>query len=233
VKLQTQYPTPEQLQALYALVALERIGDDDAKKLLGELAKGAAESMLTKQANEAIERLGKSSTTAPQDAKLEALWADLEGNDSARALRAVRTLAARAKDAAPFLAKQLQPLADFDEDPARVSRLITDLDSEDFAVRDRASKDLERMGKSAEAGMRKALEASPSLEVKERINGLLEKLAKQAVSPEKLRAQRAFEALEWANSEEARQALERLGKEAKNRWIKAAVADSLQRMGSK
>jgi len=49
-RLEAEHPTREQARALHALEVLERAGAAVARQLLGELAKGAPESLLTRQA---------------------------------------------------------------------------------------------------------------------------------------------------------------------------------------
>jgi hypothetical protein len=230
-KLQAQYPTPEQVQSAYAVQVLERIGNDDARKLLDELAKGASESMLTRQATQAVEHLSKASPSAGPEQKLETLWNDLGSDDGKKAFRAVRALAQRPKEALPLVTKQLQALAVLDDSTERIAKLIGELDSDDFAVRDRAAKELGKIGRSAEGALRKALASSPSVEAKQRLETLLRSAVADAPSAERLQAERAIESLEWAASDDVRKFLDQLGKDSKNRWLKDAVADSLKRMG--
>jgi hypothetical protein len=54
---------------------------------------------------------------------------------------------------------------------------ITELDSDAFAKRDAAVRELEKQGPAAEAALRKALAARPSPEAKRRLTALLERLA--------------------------------------------------------
>jgi hypothetical protein len=170
----------------------------------------------------------------PAVGKPEALWADLGGEDARRAYQAVRALAARPQEAVPLLRDRLRAVAAspaFDDDPARIARLIANLDSAEFDARDKASKELEKLGKWAEPALRKALQDSPNLEVRKRIIRLREAIARPTVSPERLQAERALEALERIGTGEARQALDAVSKEARNRWLRETVAGSLRRLG--
>src|SRR5262249_14295281 len=108
---------------------------------------------------------GKWSPRNASAKELERLWADLAGGDGARAHRAVWALAA-ARPAARFLARQLRPVAPVEG--KRLSRLIADLDAEEFEVRRRASEELERLGELAGSALRKALAARPSTEARRR-----------------------------------------------------------------
>jgi hypothetical protein len=229
--LETKQPTAEQIQTAYGLEVLERIGTDDARKLLGDLAKGAPESTLTRQAQAALDRGPKAAPAGAGSVKLEALWTDLASDDARKAFQAVRALAARPKEAAPFLRDQLRPLAaaETNDSPERIAKLTADLDANDFETRDKASKELAKLGPRAEATLKKALENSPSAEAKRRIEALLVDIGKPKLLGEQLQAGRALEALEWMGGEDAHAVLESLRKDAKNRWLKDALADALKR----
>ena len=75
-------------------------------------------------------------------------------------------------------------------DTARINRLVADLDSDDFFVRNQASRALEQLAEIAEAALTKALEATPSLEVRRQAERLLRRLEQPLTSPELLRALR-------------------------------------------
>jgi hypothetical protein len=109
-------------------------------------------------------------------------------------------------------------------DPRRVARLIADLDNDDFAVRERSSEELAKLGDAVAPALRRSLEGSPSPETRLRVRGLLEKLEGPTPAPERLRRVRSVEVLELAGTSEARQLLEavvaedpgtELGREAK------------------
>jgi hypothetical protein len=222
-------PPAEQVRAVRALRVLERIGNAEAGKLLKELAGGAAEAALTVQAKAALDRLAR-----PQPAKAApteaALWEALAGEDSVAAYRAVRALANRPK-AAALLRDRLKETVSrgaFNDDPKRVEKLIGDLDSDDFTVREQASKGLQNLGRVAVPSLRRALAGKGSLEVKKRLEKLLAAAGKSA-PPEILRVGRALETLELMGGSEARQALEAMVKDARGTWLRQAVSESLGR----
>lgn len=143
---------------------------------------------------------------APSAEELEGLWADL-GSDGARAYRAVRRLGAAGPRAATFLEGRLKGAAAPDE--RRTARLIADLDSDDFARREKASAALEALGARAEPALRQALEGNPSAELRRRARRLLQRLsaaAERPPSPELVRL-RGVEALEAKGTPEARKVL--------------------------
>lgn len=221
---------PEQLRAERALSVLERVGDAEARKLLEELAGGAPEARLTVEAKAALGRLGEARPAKPA-ATPDALWDALAAEDGATAYEAIRALAGR-PGAAALLHDRLNDVVakdTFDDEPKRVAKLIGELDSDDFTVREQASKDLRNLGRLIVPSLRKALEAKPGDEVQRRLTELLDAATKAAPPPEVLRVGRALEALEMAGGTEGRQALEALHKDARTTWMREATAESLRR----
>jgi hypothetical protein len=119
-------------------------------------------------------------------------WEALTGEDAARAYRAIRCLSSDSAHAVPFLAKKLQPVAV--PDPARVARILADLDNPSFSAREQATRTLADLGEQVEPALRQALNKAPSLEVKRRIEKLLNQLPQ--LSGRRLQSLRAMEALE-------------------------------------
>jgi RNA polymerase sigma factor (sigma-70 family) len=142
------------------------------------------------------------------EAALQALWADLAAADAAKAYQAIRTLATASPQAVPFLKTVLTPAPCGDE--KRIARLVTQLDSDNFATREKAAAELEQLGEAVVPALRKVLAANPSLEVRRRCEPLLEKWDPAVPSGERLRIVRAVEALELAGTQEARALLQRL-----------------------
>lgn len=147
---------------------------------------------------------------APRD--LERLWAVLAADDAAKAYQAEWTLAAIPVKAVPFLQDHLRPAAALDA--KQVQRLIADLDSPEFTVREEASKKLASFGEQAEPALRRALEGKPSLEARKRLQALhtdAEWAERRIVhSAELLRTSRAIRVLEHIGDREARQLLQML-----------------------
>jgi HEAT repeat protein len=87
------------------------------------------------------------------------------------------------------------------------SALLADLDSEEFAVRTKATRELEELGEAARPGLRKLLDNSPSPEARRRAERILAKLDGM---PQQLRAVRSVEVLDHIGTAEARQLLTNL-----------------------
>jgi WD40 repeat protein len=144
----------------------------------------------------------------PAARDLDALWNDLAANDAARAFDAICALTSDPARAVPLLRDRLQPMPS--PDRAKIDRLIADLNSERFGARNKAGEALEKLGDVAEPALRQALAGRPSLEVRRRIEHLLERIDGPIREPEQLRHLRAIEILEQIGTPPARQVLEKL-----------------------
>jgi WD40 repeat protein len=139
--------------------------------------------------------------------ELDGLWKDLAGADAFKAHQAVWKLAATPERAVPFLKAHVRPAAEVDTETVR--RWIADLDSEQFATRTAAVKELEKLGERAAPALREALAGKPSAEVHKQAEELLGGL-RLVRSPEVLQRLRAIQVLERAGSPEAHRILEAL-----------------------
>jgi dipeptidyl aminopeptidase/acylaminoacyl peptidase len=149
---------------------------------------------------------------APAD--LDSHWSALAESDAVQAFRSIRSLAASSSESLPFLKAHLTPAAPPDE--KRIARLVKDLDSNQFEVREAAATDLEKLGELAVPAIQKALADASSPEVRRRLEALVEKQEEGASNsaPERLRMLRAIEVLEWIGTPEAKEVLAALAKGA-------------------
>ena len=95
--------------------------------------------------------------------ELAQYWGDLAQMDAARAYRTLAILSCHAEQAEALVKENLNRKTVITRE--QVARLIADLDSEDFATRENASKELANLGRLAEQTLRKALEGKQSPEV--------------------------------------------------------------------
>jgi RNA polymerase sigma factor (sigma-70 family) len=139
--------------------------------------------------------------------KLESLWADLSGSDAARAFAAVREFAARPDQAVALIKERVAPATP--PDGSRMAQLVAELSSDRFEDRRQAQAQLQALGELAGPALRQALADGPPLDVRQRLERLLSRLA--AAPPDRqLRELRAVELLEWIGGPAARQVLEGL-----------------------
>jgi WD40 repeat protein len=162
------------------------------------------------------------------ETELQGFWLVLAAGDVEKADRAICTLAATAEQSLQFLERRLRPAKV--AEPERLARLIADLDSDQFAIRERAAHELERMGEHAETALRQALKKAPSLEARRRMEQLLGQLRRLPLAPDVLRSLRVTEALERIGTPEARQLLEMLAQGAPEARLTREAKASLQRL---
>jgi RNA polymerase sigma factor (sigma-70 family) len=160
--------------------------------------------------------------------QLDALWTDLTGADAAKAYAAIHALAAAPAQAVPLLRKHVRPGPPVDT--ARFNRLVADLNSDSFAVREKASAALATLEELAEAAMQAALKKPESAEQAARLKGLIRKLHEAEPSRRRLHALRAVEVLEWMGGREARQVLEEWADGAPEGWLTREAKVALERL---
>src|SRR5262249_58523525 len=106
--------------------------------------------------------------------KLDDLWTDLAGADSAKAWRAIWRLADFPKDALPLLRRSLKLTEPAPAESTR--RLLSELDDDSFKLREAADKRLKELGLRAEPALRQPFRSAPSPEHRRRIEELLKAL---------------------------------------------------------
>jgi WD40 repeat protein len=159
---------------------------------------------------------------------LESAWDTLASADAGRALAAVRSLAAAPAEAVAVLSAKLPPAAA--PDPKKLKDLIVALDDPDFAERERAAGELERLGRLAGPALRGALPAAPP-ESRRRLAELLVRLGDQKPSAEELRAIRAVEVAEWVATPAAVRLLEAWAAGAAGARLTEDAESALVRIG--
>src|SRR5205085_9658200 len=109
-------------------------------------------------------------------------------------------------------------------DPKQLAQWTTELGSDDFKVRTRAMRELEDLGELAEPALVRAMFTAETLEARQRLELLLEKMDGPPTG-EALRTVRAIGVLELLATAEARELLQTLAKgEPKARLTRAAQA---------
>jgi WD40 repeat protein len=163
---------------------------------------------------------------------LARLWGDLAGGDATRAHRAVWSMADSPDDAVAFLKGRLRPVPAPDEKHLR--RWIADLDSDRFAVREAASRNLEGQGELAEPALAKIVRGEGSSpEARRRAKELLKKLAGPLTSPGRVRSLRTVEVLEHAGTKEARRLLNALAGGAPQARLTREAKAALERLAKR
>jgi RNA polymerase sigma factor (sigma-70 family) len=165
---------------------------------------------------------------APADAALSAAWVDLASRDAARVGRAMGTLIDSPRRTVALLRKHLSPTTA--ADPRRIARHVAELDSDDFATRERASRELETLAEQAEQALRRLLDGKPSPEARRRAERLLRALAAPISAAGRLRQLRALEVLERLGTPEAVKVLQALAGGARDAWLTREATGSVERL---
>ncbi len=159
--------------------------------------------------------------------ELDAFWSDLAA-EADKAGRAMRALPEAPASAVPFLKDHLRPAVEVDH--RRVQQLLTDLDREQFAVREAAAGALAELGEPIEPALERVLAGKPSLEMRRRVEHVLAALHR-APPPTVLRTLRCIQVLEQIGTPEARQLLRMLTTGAPAARETREAREALERMG--
>ena len=163
----------------------------------------------------------------PED--LDQVWIDLASPEPLVGCRAMVRLATAPALALPYLEKRLSPTPRLDD--AKVRKLMTELDHDDFAVRERATEELEKYSEALRPLLRKALrERKLSAEAATRVRRLLERLDGTELAPERLREARVLQSLEWMATPAAQTQLALLAKGQPGSPLAEEAAQALARL---
>jgi WD40 repeat protein len=164
------------------------------------------------------------------DATLASSWADLGSDEGGKAYAALRMLRADPARSIPYLQERLKPRGER-PDENKIKALIADLDNDEFIAREKASRALEKLGKSAEDMVRQAMAEGPSPEAKKRLEKLLSLLGEDhPLTADQQRDLRAVRVLEQAATPEAHKLLETLAKESCGWWVTQEARTALERL---
>jgi WD40 repeat protein len=156
---------------------------------------------------------------------LSGLWDDLGSKDAARAYQALGRLILAPRQTTAWLRERLKPFSTVQIDKKHLDELLVKLDSDEFAVREQATKEIEKFGLQALPALEKVLAAHPSIEVRKRIGALTEK-----IGPERLRPLRGVETLEHIGSPQAQEVLKTLAQGAPEARLTQEAKASLERL---
>lgn len=165
-------------------------------------------------------------------ARLEYLWEQLAvaGGDGARAAKALK---AKPEESVPFLKERLRRAAEAED---RASRWIADLDSDQFPVREKASRELEKLGPDAAFAMRDALQGELSAEVRRRIQAILDGMKRpggETPGSDPRSVWLSLAVLEEIGTPVSRQVLEALAKGSETSRVAREARSALERLAKR
>jgi WD40 repeat protein len=160
--------------------------------------------------------------------KFTELWTGLKGK-AAEAHGCMQALISSPAQTVPFLGNQLKPVVAVEA--RRFAALKEKLESDQFNEREEATRELKKLGESAEPALRQALQEKLPLETRRRLQMLLDDLSgTEGASGKRLRTLRAIEILERIADKPAHDVLRRLSKGAAGAWLTEEVRASLRRL---
>lgn len=162
----------------------------------------------------------------PQE--LQSAWNDLSLEDAGRGQRTVWTLIGSEASSVAFLSTQLVLV-----DPKHIDRLIVDLDSKQFNVRNKATTELMRYGMWMKVRLEQAMKDAPTEEVRRRVEQLLARLQSPGVLPlprERIRVQRIMQLLEHLGTPTCQAILDKLVLGAPEEFLQIEAHKSLERL---
>jgi hypothetical protein len=112
----------------------------------------------------------------------------------------------------------------------KVAALITKLDDDRFAEREKATAELAKLELEALPQLRQTMEESKSPEVRLRTQRLLEKLDRIRLTPDHKRLQAVVSVFESMASDEALKVLNEMADGKAGAWLAAEAAAALKRM---
>jgi len=179
--------------------------------------------------------LGPAGEPLPRDKDaLLALWEELGNREAQPAWQAMARLIRDPDRAVPWLRERVRQVKLLG--PKQIAQLIRDLDNDSFDIREKATVDLEKLGKEIEEDVKRALAANPTPEMKSRLERILEVIKEGAPPTEKTRMIRVLEVLERVGTPAAREQLTEMAKDPAGVWLPdraSAALRRLDRMGKK
>lgn len=170
---------------------------------------------------------GRLSTITPE--QLEFVWADMASDNPVRSYT-IFAMAAGREQALAFLKSRLRGELKKSVTRDRLKQLIQNLDDDDPAVREEATRTLARLGRDVESELRIAAQSCRSPEASERLSRIQQHIARLPINEgDHRRRMRCVQVLERIKSEEALSLLELLSTEAPWPEVRKAASDALVR----
>jgi len=131
-----------------------------------------------------------------------------------------------------FFRQQIRPIAAPAFDSMAIDKLVAELDSDQFATREKAMRALLAVSELAIVPLERHLEKSQSLEVSKRIRSVLEKIGQPALTQERRRVLDAIELLEHLRTAKAIALLQETERDALVPQIRLEARQALQRLAA-
>jgi RNA polymerase sigma factor (sigma-70 family) len=161
---------------------------------------------------------------------LDRAWNDLAAWEAGASFKSAGRFLQTPADAVKFFAEKVKPVQPLD--PRRIQRLLADLGSARFVVRQAASKALQALDQQAKPYLEKTLKSAASAEVRVRVKRILEQQQVAALPPEQLRQLRAVMVLELIGDGESKKLLKRWADSPAGALLTMEASAALKRLQS-
>ncbi|GIW80095.1 MAG: hypothetical protein KatS3mg105_1902 [Gemmatales bacterium] len=158
---------------------------------------------------------------------LQESWEDLADGDAKKAYQALWKLVASGDRAVDFLDQKLKPAQ---IDTRRIAQWIADLDNTSFQRRQEATNALVELAEAAKPALEKVLAGKPSLEVRRRVEKILDTIRSKTLTGDRLRIWRSLQVLEYVGSPRAEQVLKRMASGADGHLFTDEARAALRRL---
>jgi len=191
------------------------------------LVSGSVDTAAISWALNKLPRMDLARDVSLTQTEIDGLWADLAKPDPAVAFVAARKLLTDRTQAVALLAERLRPVPVADAE--KIGQLIADLGGS-FDARRKATAELERLGELTVEPLKAAAAKNPPLDLKQRIEKLIEKAGTRKLQGDQLRELRAVEVLELAATPEAKKVLDTLAKGAPDARLTREAKSAAERL---
>jgi hypothetical protein len=138
---------------------------------------------------------------------IESAWNNLAAREAGKSFQSEGKLLAEPADTVKLFSERIKPAKALE--PGRIKRLLADLGSETFSVREAASKALRGLDEQAIPYLEATLKRKETLEVRLRVKRILEEKQRAPITAEHLRRIRAVMVLERIGDGESKKLLKR------------------------
>lgn len=165
-------------------------------------------------------------TEAPNRDRLNVLWRSLVETPD-KAYPAIWEMLDHPAESVRLLIDKVSPIRPLEE--KQVRQLLAQLDADSFDKREEATRQLQARGEQFLPMLRQALNDHSTLEVRKRLQGILESLSRVPTA-DQLRQLRALAVLEWSNRPEAVEHLRHLASGAPSAALTQAAKAVVRRL---
>jgi RNA polymerase sigma factor (sigma-70 family) len=197
-------------------------------KMLATTSKGGKEIFLWKVTARLMTPSGAPLQLTERE--FTSLWGELGSPDAGKGDVAWRKLAAAGDNSIPFLRQRIRTIAVPSAELKPIEKLVSELDSAQFTIREQAMKKLLATGELAIVPLQRHLEKGLSVEASRRVQQVLDKLGQPVLTPDRVLALQAIELLEALQTAKAVALLEETVRDALVPQIRSEARQALQRL---